>query len=120
MSFGKYITLNNGLKMPQIGLGTWLSKPHEVENAVEHAIRTGYRHIDCARIYKNQDEVGRALQKTIPSVAKRQDIWVTSKLWNSGHRPGEVEKELDETLSQLQLEYLDLYCECHCFFIVLR
>lgn len=111
MSFGRTITLADGLKIPQIGLGTWLSKPHEVEDAVEHAIRSGYRHIDCARIYRNQDEVGRALKKVIPSVVKREDVWITSKLWNSDHQPGEVEKDLDDTLSQLGLDYLDLYCE---------
>lgn len=111
MSFGKTLSLSTGTKIPQIGLGTWLSKPHEVENAVEHAIRSGYRHIDCAMIYQNQDEVGRALKKVIPSVVKRQDVWITSKLWNSAHTPAEAEKELDETLSQLGLDYLDLYCE---------
>ncbi|OSC96634.1 Aldo/keto reductase [Trametes coccinea BRFM310] len=109
MSFGKVLSLSTGAKIPQIGLGTWLSKPNEVERAVEHAIRVGYRHIDCAMVYGNQDEVGRALKKVIPSVVKREDLWITSKLWNTSHRPDQVEKELDETLKQLQLDYLDLY-----------
>ena len=61
-------------------------------------------------IYQNQDEVGAALKKVIPSVVKREELFITSKLWNSAHQPREVEKELDETLSQLGLEYLDLYC----------
>ncbi|THH18317.1 hypothetical protein EW146_g2636 [Bondarzewia mesenterica] len=109
MSFGKVITLNNGKPIPQIGLGTWLSKPNEVENAVEWAIKNGYRHIDCAMIYENQDEVGRALKKVIPSVVKREDLFITSKVWNSSHQPNQVERELDETLKQLETSYLDLY-----------
>ncbi|KAI0645088.1 Aldo/keto reductase [Trametes meyenii] len=109
MSFGKTLTLSTGATIPQIGLGTWLSEPNEVERAVEHAIRSGYRHIDCAMVYGNQDEVGRALKKVIPSVVKREELFITSKLWNTSHRPDQVEKELDETLKQLQLDYLDLY-----------
>ncbi|CAA7260514.1 unnamed protein product [Cyclocybe aegerita] len=109
MSFGKTITLADGSKIPQIGLGTWLSKPKEVENAVEIAVRNGYRHLDLAMVYQNQDEVGAALKKVIPSVVKREDLWITSKLWNSAHQPDEVEKELDATLAQLGIDYLDLY-----------
>ncbi|CAL1711660.1 unnamed protein product [Somion occarium] len=105
MSHGKIITLSSGAPLPQIGLGTWLSKPNEVEIAV----RNGYRHLDLAMIYENQDEVGRALKKVIPSVVKREELFITSKLWNSSHKPENVEKELDETLKLLGLEYLDLY-----------
>ncbi|KAE9386246.1 Aldo/keto reductase, partial [Gymnopus androsaceus JB14] len=93
----------------QIGLGTWLSKPHEVENAVEIAVKNGYRHLDLAMIYENQTEVNAALKKVIPSVVKREELHLTSKLWNSSHQPAEVEKELDETLKQLGTPYLDLY-----------
>jgi len=109
MSFEHTLTLANGAVIPQIGLGTWLSKPHEVENAVEIAVRAGYRHLDLARIYRNQDEVGRALKKVIPSVVKREELWLTSKLWNSSHQQGPAEKELDFTLSQIGVDYLDLY-----------
>ncbi|KAF8652280.1 hypothetical protein AX16_004469 [Volvariella volvacea WC 439] len=109
MSFGKTITLSNGAILPQIGLGTWLSKPKEVENAVEYAVRNGYRHLDLARIYENQDEVGAALKKVIPSVVKREELFITSKLWNDVHQPHLVEAALDETLEQLGLDYLDLY-----------
>ncbi|KAF8161370.1 NADP-dependent oxidoreductase domain-containing protein [Crassisporium funariophilum] len=109
MSLGKIITFSDGAKLPQIGLGTWLSKPKEVEHAVEYAVRNGYRHLDLAMVYQNQHEVGAALKKVIPSVVKREELFITSKLWNSSHQPDLVEKELDETLSQLGLEYLDLY-----------
>ncbi|KIJ66071.1 hypothetical protein HYDPIDRAFT_181112 [Hydnomerulius pinastri MD-312] len=109
MSLGKVIPLNTGATIPQIGLGTWLSKPQEVENAVEIAVRNGYRHLDLAMIYQNQDEVGRALKKVIPSVVTREQLFITSKLWNSSHQPQVAEAELDETLKQLGLTYLDLY-----------
>ena len=76
---------------------------------VEIAIRHGYRHLDLALVYQNQHEVGAALRKVIPSVIKREDLFITSKLWNTSHQPARVEKELDETLRQLGLDYLDLY-----------
>jgi len=109
MSFRKALQLNNGTTIPQIGLGTWLSKPHEVENALVWAVEAGYRHIDCAYVYQNQDEVGAALKRVIPSTVRREELFITSKLWNDAHRPSEVEKQLDITLSQLGTPYLDLY-----------
>ncbi|KAF6759988.1 NADP-dependent oxidoreductase domain-containing protein [Ephemerocybe angulata] len=109
MSLGRILTLSNGSKLPQIGLGTWLSQPNEVESAVEIAVRNGYRHLDLARVYQNQDEVGRALKKIIPSVVKREELFITSKLWNNSHQPDQVEKALDETLEQIGTDYLDLY-----------
>jgi len=109
MSFQKVIQLSTGATVPQIGLGTWLSKPKEVERAVEIAVRNGYRHLDLAFIYENQDEVGAALKKVIPSIVKREELFLTSKLWNNAHRPAEVPKQLDETLAQLGVDYLDLY-----------
>ncbi|OAX36381.1 Aldo keto reductase [Rhizopogon vinicolor AM-OR11-026] len=108
MSFKNTLQLNTGAPIPQIGLGT-CSNPNEVENAVEIAIRNGYRHLDLAMIYQNQDEVGRALKKVIPSVVTREQLFITSKLWNSSHQQGPAEAELDETLKQLGLTYLDLY-----------
>ncbi|GJJ08507.1 hypothetical protein Clacol_002725 [Clathrus columnatus] len=111
MSFNEAFTLSNDAKIPQVGFGTWLSKPHEVETAVELAVKHGYRHLDFAHIYENQKEVGAALKKVIPSVVNREDLFITSKLWNSSHQPHLVEEELDITLSDLGLDYLDLYFE---------
>jgi len=109
MSFGKTIKLNDGNVMPRIGLGTWLSEPGKVKAAVAHAVKTGYRHLDLAKIYKNQVEVGEGLKEVIPSVVKREELFLTSKLWNNAHKPHLVEKAYDATCKELGVEYLDLY-----------
>jgi alcohol dehydrogenase (NADP+) len=106
----KTLTFNNGDSMPMLGLGTWKSKPGDVYEAVKTAIRLGYRHIDCARIYGNEAEIGKALAESLQAgVATRQDLWITSKLWNDSHHPEDVQAGLEATLKDLQLEYLDLF-----------
>ncbi|KAG2174215.1 hypothetical protein INT43_004236 [Umbelopsis isabellina] len=98
--------LNTGAKIPLVGLGTWQSKPNEVYEAVLTAIKAGYRHIDTAWIYGNEKEVGQAIKD---SGVDRQSLFVTTKLWNNAHNPEDVEKALEVSLKNLQMEYLDLW-----------
>ncbi|KAH0792715.1 oxidoreductase, aldo/keto reductase family protein [Histomonas meleagridis] len=98
-------------RIPTIGLGTWKSpRSDELVNAVIYAVKeAGYVHIDCAACYENEDIVGQAFEKIFASGIKREQLWVTSKLWNTCHRPEFVEPAIKQTLKDLKLDYLDLY-----------
>ncbi len=103
-------TLRDGTVIPALGLGTWKSEPGEVGDAILSAIRAGYKHFDCAPIYGNEKEIGEAFSKAFSEgLVKREEIFVTSKLWNDNHLSGQIVPALRQTLSDLQLGYLDLY-----------
>lgn len=104
-----HVTLNNGCVMPMVGLGTWKSETGIARSVVYEAIKVGYRHIDCANIYKNQDEVGMGIAQAIAEgVCKREDLWVTDKVWNAYHVATDIEPHVRDTLAALKLDYLDL------------
>jgi len=103
-------TLSNGIKMPALGLGTWRSEPGVVGKAILDALKNGYKHIDGAYVYLNEKEVGEAYHEAFTTGGfKREDIFITSKLWNTRHTPKDVLPAFEKTLSDLQLDYIDLY-----------
>ncbi|OJJ59830.1 hypothetical protein ASPSYDRAFT_200755 [Aspergillus sydowii CBS 593.65] len=104
MSPPTHFKLNTGALIPAVGLGTWKSEPGEVTKAVSFALKNGYRHIDAALIYGNENEVGQGIRD---SGVPREEIFITSKLWNT-HQPN-VKEGLQKTLDALGTDYLDLY-----------
>lgn len=104
------LRFGNGSQMPVIGLGLWKVDGAAAPALVEDAARAGYRHFDCASDYGNEAAVGVGLQKVASSgIARRDDLWVTSKLWNTNHAPEHVRPACERSLRDLKLDYLDLY-----------
>ncbi|XP_059058956.1 aldo-keto reductase AKR2E4-like [Achroia grisella] len=115
------IKLNDGREIPGFGLGTWLGiakggqglepvKDDSVQKAVEWAIDAGYRHIDTARIYETEQQIGEAIKKKIAEgTVKREELFITTKLWNDAHARDEVVPALRQSLKELNLDYVDLY-----------
>jgi diketogulonate reductase-like aldo/keto reductase len=102
-----YIALNDGNSIPQIGLGVWQAENGtETKQAVEAALAAGYRHIDTAAVYRNEESVGEGIRASgIP----REDLFITTKLWNSDQGAGNVRAALETSLNKLGLDYIDLY-----------
>ncbi|KAJ7859002.1 NADP-dependent oxidoreductase domain-containing protein [Mycena leptocephala] len=105
-SLPSHYALPSGDKIPSVALGVWQAGTNEVGKAVATALKAGYRHIDGAWIYRNEVEVGKALKE---SGVPREDVWITSKLWNTFHAPEDIEPALDDSLAKLGTEYLDMY-----------
>lgn len=106
----KYLTFKNNDKMPALGLGTWKSAKGEVYEVVRKAIEIGYRHFDCASFYGNESEIGMAISDAIKNGdVTREELWITSKLWNNRHRKEDIQAACEITLKDLTLDYLDLY-----------
>lgn len=104
--------LNTGTQMPAIGLGTFGSdgvSAETIANAVRGAAELGYRHFDCAAVYGNEKEIGLALKDIMATGIAREDLWITSKLWNDKHHEDDVIPTFKQSLNDLGLDYLDLY-----------
>lgn len=100
-------SLNN---IPPVGFGLWKVAQEDCAQTVYQAIKAGYRHLDCASDYGNEEQVGDGIAQAIKDgLCTREELWVTSKLWNTFHAPEHVELAIDKTLSDLKLDYLDLY-----------
>lgn len=104
--------LYTGATMPAVGLGTFGSdrfSGQDIAAAVKGAISVGYRHIDCAAVYGNEHLIGESLHEVMQAGIKREELWITSKLWNDMHGDGDILLSCAKTLKDLKLEYLDLY-----------
>ena len=105
-------TLRSGERMPSIGLGTFGSdhvSHHAVAEAVKYAASIGYRHFDCASVYGNEEQIGEAFKAMFQNGLPRDEVWITSKLWNDKHGENDVISSCEKSLSDLQADYLDLY-----------
>uniref|UniRef100_A0A183SBH7 Aldo_ket_red domain-containing protein n=1 Tax=Schistocephalus solidus TaxID=70667 RepID=A0A183SBH7_SCHSO len=109
-SSAPYLTFNNGLKVPVVGLGTFRTKASEIDAALSAALDVGYRHIDCAALYQNEEEIGKVLtQKFNSGALTREEVFITTKLWNTAHRLEDVRPACEQSLKGLGLSYVDLY-----------
>ena len=98
-----------GKSMPAVGLGLWKIDPGAVADAVYQAIKVGYRHLDSAADYGNEKEVGEGIARAIADgLCRREELWVTSKLWNTYHRQEHVEAACRKSLEDLGIDYFDL------------
>ena len=111
MAVSSFLTLRSGAKLPSVGLGVWKISKESTASVVVEALKMGYRHLDCACDYGNEQQVGEGIQRALQEgvIASREELWVTSKLWNTYHAKEHVPLALQRTLDDLGLDYLDLY-----------
>lgn len=105
-------TLSTGARIPSIGMGTFGSdavSAEEIATAVVQAAEIGYRHFDCASVYRNEREIGESMVRLIGSGIAREQLWITSKVWNDCHAPAAVERSCIQSIRDLRVEYLDAY-----------
>src|SRR5271170_2970298 len=103
--------LNNGSgAIPAVGFGTLIHDPLATKEATKTALEVGFRHFDCAERYRNEEAVGDAMQVALRAgTIRREDVFVSTKLWNTNHRPERVKPAFEASLKKLQIDYLDLY-----------
>lgn len=111
MSLKDTYTLSDGVEIPIVGFGTWqMENDENTTEIVEHAIDVGYRHIDTAAIYGNEESVGRGIKQAIDKgIVTREELFVTTKLWNNDQTYALAKQALDDSLNRLGLDYVDLY-----------
>lgn len=104
------LTTTSGQRLPNVGLGLWKIDGQDTAEMVHQAIRAGYRHLDAACDYGNERQAGDGLRRALhDKCCRRDELWITSKLWNTYHAPEHVRPALERTLADLQVDYLDLY-----------
>lgn len=105
------LPLNNGAgSMPAVGFGTLFRDPGTTTEAVKYALETGFRHFDCAERYRNEDKVGHAFQQVFAAGnIRREEVFITTKLWNTNHRPERVRPAFEASCQRLQVDYIDCY-----------
>lgn len=111
MSLKDTYTLSDGVEIPIVGFGTWqMANDDNTADIIEHAINVGYRHIDTAAVYGNEESVGLGIQRAIDKgVVTREELFITTKLWNDDQTYDLAKKALDDSLERLNLDYVDLY-----------
>lgn len=102
----QYVTLHNGVTIPQLGFGVYLIPNEDMAEVMKHAFQAGYRHIDTAQYYKNESGLGEAIKA---SNIDREELFITTKVWNSHHGYDQTLEAFEESMERLQLDYLDLY-----------
>jgi methylglyoxal/glyoxal reductase len=101
------VTLNNGVELPQVGLGVWqAARGRETQDAIRWALARGYRHIDTARVYRNEEDVGEAVRR---AELAREQVFITTKLWNDDQGFDSTLRAFEQSLKRLGLDYIDLY-----------